>query len=87
MTTINQKVNHVLSANQTRRHSCHWPGCNKQVPPAMWGCGTHWYKLPPILRKRIWEAYKPGQEDTLTLSKEYIKVAREVQDWIKENAS
>jgi hypothetical protein len=31
-------------------------------------------------------AYEPGQEVTLTPSDEYLQVAREVQQWIKENA-
>jgi len=35
------------------RHTCHWPGCNKEVPPAMWGCKTHWFSLPKRLRDRI----------------------------------
>ncbi len=80
--SISEKVAHVKSAKQTRNHDCHWPGCGKQVPPAMWGCIAHWKRLPKRLQDQIWAAYKPGQEETLTPSKEYVKVAREVQDWI-----
>lgn len=73
----------------TRPHTCHWPGCERSVPPAMWGCRTHWYQLPKRLRDRVWETYVPGQEITMTPSDEYLEVAREVQDWcedwIKEN--
>lgn len=25
----------------TGKHHCHWPGCDKLVPPAMWGCYPH----------------------------------------------
>lgn len=79
------KAEYVKAQSQTRSHHCHWPGCGKQVPPAMWGCPTHWFALPETLRRRVWRAYQPGQEVDGTPSAEYIEVAREVQDWIKEN--
>jgi len=64
-------------------HTCHWPGCKKEVPPAMWGCKYHWFKLPKYLRHLIWKHYVPGQETTKTPSPEYIKAAEAVQLWIK----
>lgn len=85
MTDISRKVRHVLSSGQTRNHECHWPGCDKQVPPAMWGCRTHWFMLPKRLRDRIWDTYQVGQEVTMTPSRDYIEVAREVQEWITAN--
>lgn len=66
-------------------HHCHWPGCNKEVPPKLWGCKEHWYKLPKRLRDAIWATYVPGQEITKTPSVDYIEVANEVQEWISEN--
>lgn len=87
MTSIEDKVKYVLSQGQTRNHECHWPGCTKQVPPAMWGCKTHWFKLPSNLRSKIWATYRPGQEKTLTPSSEYLTVANEVQEWIKKHLS
>lgn len=82
---INQKVAHVERATQTRQHACHWPGCPKQVPPALWGCPTHWYALPRSLRDRIWRAYVPGQENRGRPSREYVEVAKDVHAWIQEN--
>lgn len=79
------KYEHVRLAGQTRYHTCHWPGCGKQVPPARWGCSAHWYKLPKPLRDKIWRAYDTGQEETLTPSRAYIEAAREVQEWIAAN--
>lgn len=79
------KVNYVRTAKQTRSHTCHWPGCIKQIPPAMWGCREHWYKLPQHLRSAIWAAYRPGQENDLKPSIDYITTAQRVQEWIKEN--
>jgi hypothetical protein len=52
----------------------------------MWGCKAHWFKLPQALRNRVWATYRPGQEITKTPSEAYLKVAREVQDWIRDNA-
>lgn len=67
------------------KHTCHWPGCRTEVSPALWGCRNHWYALPKYLRDKIWSAYIPGQEITKTPSVEYVAVAKEVQDWIKQN--
>lgn len=82
---LGTKVQHVLKAKQSRKHHCHWPGCELQVPPAMWGCRAHWYSLPSDLRAPIWKAYRPGQEIDGTPSRQYIEAARRVQEWIAKN--
>lgn len=64
------------------QHVCHWPGCGKPVPAAMWGCKAHWFALPKRLRDRIWATYRRGQEITKTPSPKYIEAALEVQSWI-----
>lgn len=79
------KRRHVQRAGQTRDHHCHWPGCTKQVPPAMWGCKAHWFKLPKVLRDRIWRTYAPGQEVDMSPSQEYLQAADDVQRWIREH--
>jgi hypothetical protein len=72
--------------NTTFDHHCHWPGCERVVPPAMWGCKQHWFKLPARLRALIWRTYQPGQEVTKTPSRDYLDAAKQVQDWIAEQA-
>lgn len=72
----------AAGAQQARPHACHWPGCERQVPPAMWGCKAHWYALPQPLRTRLWRAYRPGQEADGKPSETYVAVAREIQQWI-----
>jgi hypothetical protein len=67
-------------------HTCHWHGCTREVPPKMWGCSQHWFQLPYRLRTRIWATYKPGQEISKTPSAEYVQAARDVQQWIAEQA-
>lgn len=79
------KPDYVRRQRQDRRHTCHWPGCETQCPPAMWGCKSHWFKLPKRLRDAIWDAYVPGQEQRLDPSDEYLDVAYEVQVWIEEH--
>lgn len=66
-------------------HTCHWPGCGKEVPPAMWGCKGHWFSLPKHLRDEICRTYRSGQELTKTPSAEYIEAAQQVQRWIHEH--
>lgn len=88
MTTIADKAAHVREAIAERvptPHHCHWPGCTAHVAPAAWGCKKHWYMLPLDLRRKVWAAYRAGQEQTKTPSRAYIEVAREVQDWITAN--
>lgn len=67
-------------------HLCHWTGCTREVDPALWGCAGHWRKLPRELRGRIWATYRPGQEIDKTPSLAYLTVARDVQQWIAEQA-
>ena len=64
-------------------HKCHWPTCQKVVPPKLWGCKPHWFKLPKSIRDQIWLHYQPGQEQTKTPSAEYRKSAKAAQDWIR----
>ena len=78
---MTSKAEYVTKQKQTRRHDYHWPGCDKQVPPAMWGCKKHWFTLPAKLRAAIWKHYRPGQEKDLSPSKEYLQVADTVQKW------
>lgn len=66
------------------QHRCHWPGCNVAVPPAMWGCRAHWFKIPKPLRDRIYRSYRPGQEIDKRPSREYLEAAKAVQQWIQE---
>lgn len=80
---IAAKVAHVRRAGQTRGHTCHWPGCGRQVPPAMWGCGEHWRALPRRLKDAIWREYRVGQEENMSPSHAYLDVAREVDEWIR----
>lgn len=84
MADSGRKQQHVRQALQTREHVCHWPGCTKQVKPAMWGCVQHWFTLPKLLRERIWRAYQPGQEETMNVSPAYLQVADTAQAWIRD---
>lgn len=83
--SLGAKVSYVKSQGQTRKHHCHWPNCTASVPPAKWGCTQHWYMLPKYLRNLIWSTFEPGQEISATPSREYLKVAHEVQEWINFN--
>lgn len=67
------------------KHHCHWPGCERAVPPSMWGCRKHWGMLPMDLRRAIWKFFEPGQEITKTPSRAYVEVARQVQEWIRDH--
>jgi hypothetical protein len=82
--TANLKVNYVRRQRPAGNHTCHWPGCDVPVPPAMWGCKPHWFALPLDLRMQLWRSYRPGQEITKDPSPAYIEAALEVQQWIQD---
>ncbi len=84
---LRDKVAHVRHAVQLRPHACHWPGCTRQVKPAMWGCPEHWFRLPNQLRAALWSAYQPGQEESGRVSESYVRVARDVQRWIHDQGT
>lgn len=79
------KAEYVRSQGQTRSHHCHWPGCQRQVPPAMWGCRQHWFALPSSIRRDIWATYRPGQEIAGDPSEEYMRAASAARLWIAVN--
>jgi hypothetical protein len=85
MTSTADKVEYVRGQRQTRKHHCHWPGCDRQVPPALWGCLPHWRKLPKDLQREIWRTFQPGQERTMTPSRAYVAAAEKVRAWILTN--
>lgn len=87
MTSVAAKADYVRGerAKGAGNHTCHWPGCTMPVPAAMWGCFTHWTRLPRSLQSKIWATYQPGQEISKTPSREYIDVALEVQEWIRKD--
>jgi hypothetical protein len=68
-----------------KNHTCHWPGCETPVPPKMWGCSKHWFRLPAGLRAKVWKTYVPGQEITKTPSEAYMIVALEVQTFCRSH--
>lgn len=57
-------------------HTCHATGCTNEVPPVMFMCRDHWYKLPKGLRDEIWRTYRPGQCDDWNITSEYANAAR-----------
>jgi hypothetical protein len=80
------KLAYLRRQGQTRAHPCHWPGCAAQIPPALWGCATHWRQIPAALKTKLLAAYHPGQENwregAERPSRAYLEVAMEVRQWI-----
>jgi hypothetical protein len=67
------------------KHTCHWPGCHKEILPKLAMCPTHWFRLPKKLRDLIWATYRPGQEVDKKPSEAYTAAALTVRAWIKEH--
>lgn len=84
LVSLERKREYVAQQKKTRPHTCHWPGCERQVKPALWGCQQHWFTLPKTLRDRIWRTFDPGQECTLTPSDAYLDAVDAVDQWIRQ---
>lgn len=56
-------------------HHCHAVDCDKEVPPKMHMCLTHWRMVPKAVRDLIWHHYRAGQEVDKAPSTEYIMTA------------
>lgn len=65
-------------------HYCHAENCGKRVPPKMFMCSHHWFRLPKEKRDRIWATYVPGQERRMDPSPEYIEAAMDAVACIAE---
>lgn len=64
-------------------HHCHAPGCPVPVPPKMFMCRPHWFRLPKPMRDAVWKHYRPGQEERkVPVSKEYLRVTAEAEAFI-----
>jgi len=73
-----------MTAHEKTTHFCLWPGCHKQVPARLWGCGRHWHSLPGGIRAQILAAYRPGQDAT-SASAAWYRATTAARDWIYTN--
>jgi hypothetical protein len=62
-------------------HTCHWPNCTVEVPPAKWGCDKHWFRLPYKLRAELSKHYRRGQEVSKDPSPEYVEAAKRIREY------
>lgn len=65
-------------------HTCHAIGCETPVPPKMFMCKPHWFKLPKPMRDGIWATYKPGQEVSKSPSSSYLHNSMTACVWLAE---
>lgn len=57
-------------------HHCHATSCSIIIPPEMFMCKKHWFRLPKIMRGEIWRTYREGQCDDMNPSFEYCYIAK-----------
>lgn len=73
-----EKVAYVRAQAQkaSRAHFCHVPECKEPCPPALLMCLPHWRRVPRALRRAVWRAYAPGQEEgRAEVSQAYLDAA------------
>lgn len=65
-------------------HHCHAVGCETAVPPKMFMCLRHWRMVPAMLKRAVWGAYRPGQENDKRPSSIYMEVTDEARRAVAE---
>jgi hypothetical protein len=55
-------------------HGCHAAGCTKKVPPRLFACRAHWFRLPAVVRAAVLREYRPGQENDKKPTVAYMAV-------------
>lgn len=78
---VRNTIARIVPPHLQDQHNCNWPRCPTKVPTDMWGCRTHWYQLPPEIRRPIWRTYDPKNP----LAPEYVRHFEAAQAWIREN--
>jgi len=63
-------------------HTCHAEGCSVEVPPKLFMCKRHWFKLPKKLRDAVWAVYVPGQEIRKDPTARYLIVQAYAVAWV-----
>ena len=66
------------------RHTCHAHGCDTPVAPRLFMCGRHWRMVPKKMQNELWAVYVPGQETRKDPTSEYLEVAIEIRNYVKE---
>lgn len=59
--------------------------CDVRLPDSLLACRSHWYQLPPPLRRRIMAEYRQGQT-ALTMSPAYEQALSDAMDFWRTNA-
>ena len=67
-------------------HTCHATGCDRAVPPKMFMCRPHWYRLTKAHRDAIWATYVPGQESRKDPTAAYLAAAQDAIRYLEEQA-
>lgn len=67
-------------------HACHAIRCDREVPPKLLMCASHWRMVPKRLQRLIWKHYRPGQEIDKRPTRAYLDVMDEAIDavFVKE---
>lgn len=61
-------------------HKCHARGCQREIPPRLLMCLTHWRQVPKPLQAAVWRHYRKGQEITKDPSAAYLEAQRAAID-------
>lgn len=67
-----------------KRPRCRWPECGRYATQAGWACRAHWFKLPPNLRSRIFQADRDEMAALGHRDQAWRTVAEEGDRWVAE---
>ena len=71
----------IRRARPGATHVCPWPGCNEIVKRSLWGCPSHWFKVPILLRDSLWRAHRNRFNDE---GSSHRGVLMEIDEWVRK---
>lgn len=67
----------------SRKHTCHAEECETAVPPRMLMCARHWRMVPKPLQDAVYATYRPGQENDMRPSIEWLDAATSAENHVR----
>lgn len=59
--------------------------CDNKIDSKYFMCTKHWRMVPWPLQRELWNNYRPGQENDMQISAEYMRVAHIIINRVAES--
>lgn len=61
--------------------TCPKSGCGRTIPSDQFACRSHWFSIPPDIRRDIWGAYREWERGSGTIEQLEAQQRRALEQW------